>query len=97
VILARLALRERRLSGLGVAAGRGHRIHHTFALGAARDLSVALGLAQSRTDVSGSLSVAMTPAMSAFGAVGRTISKQDVNSATLSLSCGIAYSFQAWR
>lgn len=61
------------------------------------DLSVALGLAQSRTDVSGSLSVAMTPGMSAFGAVGRTISKQDVNSATLSISCGIAYSFQAWR
>ena len=61
------------------------------------ELSDALGLAQTRTDVSGSLSIEITPALSAFGAVGRTISKQDVNSATLSLSSGIAYSFQAWR
>lgn len=61
------------------------------------DLSVALGLAQSKTDVSGSLSMQITPALSAFGAVGRTISKQDVNSALLSISSGIAYSFEAWR
>jgi hypothetical protein len=61
------------------------------------DLSVALGLAQSRTDVSGSLSLEMTAAMSVYGAVGRTISKQDINSATLSISTGLAYSFQAWR
>ena len=61
------------------------------------ELSDALGLAQTRTDVSGSLSIEITPAMSAFGAVGRTISKQDVNSATLSISSGIAYGFPAWR
>jgi hypothetical protein len=61
------------------------------------ELSDALGLAQTRTDVSGSLSIEITPALSAFGAVGRTISKQDVNSTTLSISSGIAYGFQAWR
>jgi hypothetical protein len=60
------------------------------------DLSVALGLAQSRTDISGSLSVGVTPSMSVFGAVGRTISRQDPNSATLSLSSGVAFSFEAW-
>lgn len=61
------------------------------------DLSVALGLAQSRTDVSGSVSVALTPAMAAFGAVGRTISRRDPNSATLTISSGVAFNFQAWQ
>jgi hypothetical protein len=61
------------------------------------DLSVALGLAQSRTDVSGSVSVGLTPAMSAFAALGRTISRRDPNSATLTISSGVAVSFQAWR
>jgi len=61
------------------------------------DLSVALGLAQTRTDVSGSLSLGITRGISAFGAVGRTISRQDPNSSTFSLTSGVAFSFDAWR
>ena len=61
------------------------------------DLSVALGLAQSRTDVSGSLSVGLSPTLSVFGALGRTISRQDPNSSTLSLTSGVAVNFAAWR
>ena len=61
------------------------------------DLSVALGLTQSRTDVSGSVSMGLTPAISAFGAVGRTISRRDPNSAILTISSGVALNFQAWR
>ncbi len=57
------------------------------------DLSVALQLTQSRTDVSGSAAVAIVPGMSVFGAVGRTVSRRDANSATLSISSGLAFSF----
>ncbi|HET9264964.1 MAG TPA: hypothetical protein VFO14_18075 [Vicinamibacterales bacterium] len=57
------------------------------------DLSVALGLTQSRTDLSGSAAVAVLPGMSVFGAVGRTISRHDANSATVSISSGVAFAF----
>ena len=57
------------------------------------DLSVALGLTQSRTDVSGGMSVVVGPAISAFGSVGRTISRRDANSATFTLTMGLAYAF----
>jgi len=61
------------------------------------ELSAALGLGQSRTDVSGALSVALNPAVSAFGAVARTISKQDANSSTLAVTGGVAFVFEAWQ
>jgi hypothetical protein len=57
------------------------------------DLSVALGLTQSRTDVSGGMSVVVGPAISVFGSAGRTISRQDANSATFTLTMGMAYAF----
>jgi hypothetical protein len=61
------------------------------------DLSVALGLAQSRTDVSGSVGIGVTPATSVFVAVGRTISRRDANSSTLSVTGGVAFNFAAWQ
>ena len=61
------------------------------------ELSAELGLGQSRTDVSGALSVALNPAVSAFGAVARTISKQDANSSTLAVTGGVAFVFEAWQ
>ena len=61
------------------------------------ELSADLGLGQSRTDVSGALSVALNPAVSAFGAVARTISKQDANSSTLAVTGGVAFVFEAWQ
>jgi hypothetical protein len=60
-------------------------------------LSVALGLAQSRTDVTGAAAVQVGPTMSVFGAVGRTISKQDANSASLTLSGGLSLAFVGWK
>lgn len=61
------------------------------------ELSAELGLGQSRTDVSGALSFALNPAVSAFGAVARTISKQDANSSTLAVTGGVAFVFEAWQ
>jgi hypothetical protein len=61
------------------------------------ELSAELGLGQSRTDVSGALSVALNPAVTAFGAVARTISKQDANSSTLAVTGGVAFVFEAWQ
>jgi hypothetical protein len=59
------------------------------------DLSFALGLQQSRTDLGGALAVGITPTVSTFAAFGRTISRQDANSATFSLTSGIAFVFDA--
>ena len=36
------------------------------------------------------------PSVVAFGSVGRTISRQDANSATLVASGGVSFSFAAW-
>lgn len=56
-------------------------------------LSVALGLSQTRTDVTGGGTVQVTPRVSVFGAVGRTISRRDANSAVVMVSGGMSYSF----
>lgn len=56
-------------------------------------LSAALGLAQTRTDVSGGAAVSVTPRMAVFGSVGRTISRQDANSADLMLTGGVSFNF----
>jgi hypothetical protein len=63
----------------------------------ADDLSAALGLSQTRTDVSAGLAMAATPALVVFGNVGRTISRQDFTSSTLNVTGGVSYSFKAWQ
>jgi hypothetical protein len=55
------------------------------------DLSAALGLHKSRTDVSGGVSVALRPEVSVYGGLGRTISARDDNSATLSMTAGVSF------
>lgn len=59
------------------------------------DLSTVLGLAKSRLDVSGGAGVSLGPNIAVFGLVGRTMSKQDVNSATFFLTSGMSVSFDA--
>jgi len=59
------------------------------------DFSTALGLARSRMDVSGGAGLSLAPNIAIFGVVGRTISKQDVNSATFFLTSGVSVSFDA--
>jgi len=61
------------------------------------DLSAALGYAQTRTDVTGAVSTALSDTVTIFGAVGRTISTRDPNSATILVSGGASISFHAWR
>jgi hypothetical protein len=61
-----------------------------------KDAIDALGLARKRTDVSGSLAVALTPSWSGYGSLGRTLSRQDPDSSTLVLSGGVSWSLAAW-
>jgi hypothetical protein len=56
-------------------------------------LSVALGLAQTHTDVSAGASIVVRDGIAAFGSLGRTISKKDANSAELAISGGVSFSF----
>ena len=56
-------------------------------------LSVALGLSQTHTDVNGGAAFVVREGIAAFGSVGRTISKKDANSADLTLSGGVSFSF----
>ena len=60
------------------------------------ELSQALGLSQSRTDVNGGVAYMVASNIVAFGGVGRTISQQDANSASLVVSAGVSFSFAAW-
>ena len=55
------------------------------------DLSAALGIHKARTDVSGGLTYALRPDVAVYGTLGRTISGQDVNSASLIASAGISF------
>jgi hypothetical protein len=61
------------------------------------DLSAALGVSKTRTDVSGGLSASVSPKLAIFGSIGRTISKQDSTSATVFFASGVSFSFEAWR
>ena len=60
-------------------------------------LSEALGLSPTRTDVTVGATAAITPALSVFGTVGRTISRADANSASLFFTSGVSVSFVAWQ
>lgn len=60
------------------------------------DQIAALGYAQTRTDVSTAISAAMSDRITIFGAVGRTISARDPNSATVMVSAGAAFGFNGW-
>jgi hypothetical protein len=54
-------------------------------------------LTRTRRDVSGGASYVVTPGVSVFGNAGRTISRQDANSATIVVSGGVSVNFEAWR
>jgi hypothetical protein len=61
------------------------------------DPAVTLVLGRTRTDVSGGAAWTMRPGLAFFGSVGRTISQQDANAASLVLSGGVSFAFDAWR
>ena len=56
-------------------------------------LSDALQLSKSRFDVNGSVMYVITPIVTAFGSVGRTISRTDANASTLAISGGVSFGF----
>lgn len=68
-------------------------ISHSYSIGN-DDLSVALGLRQARTDVSGGLTFAVRPDVAVYSSLGRTISARDDNSATLMFSAGVSLGFK---
>ena len=80
------------LSGHAWATGSITRSHSTKP----DEFSRALGLSQSRTDVSGGLTYMVAPSMAVFGNVGRTVSRRDANSASIVVSGGMSFSFAAW-
>ena len=61
------------------------------------DPAVTLALSRTRTDVSGGLAYFLNPGIAVFGNVGRTISQQDANAASVVLSGGVSFNFDAWR
>jgi hypothetical protein len=61
------------------------------------DPAMTLVLRRTRTDVSGGAAWTMRPGLAFFGNIGRTISEQDANAASLVLSGGASFSFDAWR
>jgi hypothetical protein len=56
-------------------------------------LSDALQLSKSRFDLNGSVMYVVTPVVTAFGTLGRTISRTDANASTLAVSGGVSFGF----
>lgn len=60
-------------------------------------LSDALGLPAVRTDLAGGVAAPLSEAISAFGSIGRTLSREDPSRALLSMTTGLAVNFAAWH
>jgi hypothetical protein len=61
-----------------------------------REALDAIGLSHSRTDASGGLAVALTPAWAVYGSLGRTLSHHEPDSAVMVVSGGVSWSLAAW-
>ena len=59
--------------------------------------SMTLVLNRTRTDIGGGAAWMLRPGVACFGSIGRTISQQDANAASLVLSGGVSFSFDAWH
>jgi hypothetical protein len=56
-------------------------------------LADALELSKSRYDVSGGAMYVLAPTVTLFGSLGRTVSQQDANAASLAMSAGVSFGF----
>ena len=63
----------------------------------ADDPAATLALSRTRTDVSGGATYMVTSGLAAFATIGRTISQQDANAASVVVSGGVSFNFDAWR
>ncbi len=61
------------------------------------DPAATLVLSRTRRDVGGGVTYLVNPAVALFGTVGRTISQQDANAASVVVSAGVSFNFDAWR
>jgi hypothetical protein len=61
------------------------------------DPAATLVLSRTRTDVSGGATYMLTPGLATFGTIGRTISQQDSNAASVVISGGVSFNFDAWH
>jgi hypothetical protein len=68
-------------------------ISHSYSMGN-DDLSSALGLHKSRTDVNGGVTFALRPDIAVYSSLGRTISARDDNSATFTFNAGVSLGFK---
>jgi len=93
LLFARLSVRERRGRGVGFEPHVDHGDHHAIHSTTADEPGASLVLSRTRTDVSGGASHAITPRVYLFGNVGRTLSRQDANAATITVSGGASVSF----
>jgi hypothetical protein len=51
----------------------------------------AIGLSKTRTDLSGGVAYFLAPVIAVYGSLGRTISTQDANAASLMFSAGMSF------
>jgi hypothetical protein len=56
-------------------------------------LTAALALPRGQTDLTGGLTVALSPMMAVYGTVGHTISNREMNAGTLNLAGGVSFNF----
>jgi hypothetical protein len=59
----------------------------------ADELTAALALPRDQTDVTGGLTVALSPKIAAYTTVGHTISNREINAGTLNLTGGVSFNF----
>ena len=59
----------------------------------ADELTAALALPRGQTDVTGGLTVALSPKIAAYTTVGHTISNREINAGTLNLTGGVSFNF----
>jgi hypothetical protein len=56
-----------------------------------------MGYTKTRTDVTGAVSRIVSDRITLFGAVGRTLSKRDPNSAIVAITAGASIGFSVWQ
>jgi hypothetical protein len=59
----------------------------------ADELTAALALPRGQTDVSGGLTVALSPKIATYATVGHTVSNREINAGTLNLAGGVSFNF----
>jgi hypothetical protein len=76
---------------LGARAGALGMIGYTHSIAEPITFNTGARTARSRTDASGGGYARLSPSVSVYGLIGRTVSNQDAYTSRLSLSCGVSF------